>query len=265
MDSMSALWAAAGLVVGMAIGLTGIGSGSLMTPILVLLFGQSPTVAVGTDVVFSAVTKLAATASFGLSRRVDWAVVGRLLLGSIPGAALSVAWIWSARNHAQEIDAVVSRGLAWILAVAAVGLIAQYPLRHLTLQWMVSWSRRAERYAVLLTALGGAFMGVAVTLTSVGAGTLGIVLLVCLYPLRLSSDRLVATDVAQAVPVAVVAAAAHSAIGHVDWRLLGWLLAGSVPGVLLASRLAIRLPAAFTRVLIGLMLAAVCGRLLVLA
>src|SRR5580693_2655263 len=98
------LYAGAGLLVGTLVGLTGVGGGSMMTPILMLLFGQSPSVAVGTDLLFSATTKLVATASFGFSRKVDWSIVGRLLLGSIPGAAAVVVGLWLARRTPHAAD-----------------------------------------------------------------------------------------------------------------------------------------------------------------
>jgi len=245
------------------IGLTGVGGGSLMTPILVLLFGQSPVMAVGTDLVFSATTKLVATASFGYSRRVDWRIVSRLALGSIPGAALIVLWFWLTRRTPGVVDAAISHSLAVILAVAAVALLLQNPLRLLGLRFASVWLKRTERWTTLLTVATGILLGVGVTLTSVGAGALGIVALLALYPLRLTGDRLVATDIAHALPVTVVAAAGHAMLGHVDPSLLALLLIGSIPGVLFASRAAIRLPPALTNTLIAIMLAVVSGRMLV--
>src|SRR5579863_6593133 len=103
----SLLYVAAGLFVGTLVGFTGVGGGSLMTPILVLLFGQSPVVAVGTDLMFSATTKLAATVSFGYSRRVDWRIVGRLAYGSIPGAASIVTWFWLTHTTPGFIEGVI--------------------------------------------------------------------------------------------------------------------------------------------------------------
>lgn len=252
----------AGLFVGAMVGLTGVGGGSLMTPILVLIFGQSPAVAVGTDLVFSATTKLVATASFGYSRRVDWRIVGRLALGSIPGAAAIVAWFWISHRTPGVIEHVIARALAVILAIAAVALLLQYPLRRLGLRLTSVWRERAERYTLPLTVATGLLLGAAVTLTSVGAGALGVVALLALYPLRLTGDRLVATDIAHALPVTAIAGATHALLGHVDLYLLGFLLAGSIPGVLLASRATVRLPAALTNTLVAIMLAFVSQRML---
>jgi uncharacterized protein len=244
------------------VGLTGVGGGSLMTPILVLVFGQSPVVAVGTDLVFSATTKLVATASFGYSRRVDWRIVSRLALGSIPGASAIVLWFWLTRQTPGVVDAAISRSLAVILAVAAVALLLQNPLRLLGLRLTSKWLERAERFTLPLTVVTGVMLGVGVTLTSVGAGALGVVALLALYPLRLTGDRLVATDIAHALPVTVIAAAGHAMLGHVDSNILILLLIGSIPGVLLASRAAIRLPPALTNTLIAIMLGIVSERML---
>jgi uncharacterized membrane protein YfcA len=260
--SESILYIVAGLFVGGMVGLTGVGGGSLMTPILVLVFGQSPVVAVGTDLVFSATTKLVATASFGYSRRVDWRIVSRLALGSIPGAGAIVLWFWLTRGTPGVVDAAISRSLAVILAVAAVALLLQNPLRLLGLKFTATWLKRAERLTLPLTVATGVLLGVGVALTSVGAGALGVVALLALYPLRLTGDRLVATDIAHALPVTIIAAAGHAMMGHVDTSLLALLLVGSIPGVLIASRAAIRLPAALTNTLIAIMLGIVSERML---
>lgn len=244
------------------VGLTGVGGGSLMTPILVLLFGQTPAVAVGTDLVFSATTKLVATASFGYSRRVDWRIVGRLALGSIPGAGVVALWFWLTRGTPGVIDSVIAHSLAVILAVAALALLLQRPLRQMAVKLTANWLARAEHFRLPLTIAAGLLLGVGVALTSVGAGALGVVALLALYPLRLGGDRLVATDIAHALPVTIIAAASHALLGHVDPHLLAYLLAGSIPGVLLASRVAIRLPPQLTNNLIALMLAVVSGRML---
>ena len=260
--SESLLYIVAGLFVGAMVGLTGVGGGSLMTPILVLLFGQSPVAAVGTDLVFSATTKLVATASFGYSRRVDWRIVSRLALGSIPGAGAIVLWFWQTRQTPGVVDAAISHSLAVILGVAAVALLLQNPLRLLGLKLTSTWLERAERFTLPLTVLTGVLLGVGVTLTSVGAGALGVVALLALYPLRLTGDRLVATDIAHALPVTVIAAAGHAMLGHVDSNVLVLLLIGSIPGVVLASRAAIRLPPALTNTLIAIMLGIVSERML---
>jgi uncharacterized protein len=256
------LYAAFGLIVGVLVGLTGVGGGSVMTPILMLVFGQSPAVAVGTDLMFSASTKLVATASFGFSRRVDWPIVGRLALGSVPAAAAVIVWFWLNGRPPGAVDQVIARCLAVVLAFAAVALLLQNSLRRLGLRYTATWLHSADRQRVALTIIAGALLGFGVTMTSVGAGAVGVAVLVALYPLRLTSDRLVATDIAHALPITAIAAAGHATLGHVDLRVLACLLMGSIPGVLLATRASIRLPPQITRTLIAVMLALVSARLL---
>lgn len=256
------LYSVAGLLVGTLVGLTGVGGGSMMTPILMLVFGQSPAIAVGTDLLFAATTKLVATASFGFSRRVDWPIVGRLLLGSIPGSAAVCLSLWLTRRAPSAADAITSRGLGIILAVTAAALIFQMPLQRLGLKATARWLAQVERHKMVLTALAGLILGVAVTLTSVGAGALGVVVLVALYPLRLTAERLVATDIAHALPITLIAGLGNVVLGHVNFTILAALMLGSIPGVLIASRITIRLPARITRTLIALMLGAVSERML---
>ena len=257
------LYALCGLIVGALVGLTGVGGGSLMTPVLVLVFGQPAAVAVGTDLMFSASTKLVATASFGFSRRVDWRIVGRLAIGSVPATAAVILWFWFDHRPPGVVDQLISQCLAVILALAAVAVLLQDPLRRLGLSFAAAWLSNAERHKIALTMAAGALLGVAVTMTSVGAGALGVAVLVALYPLRLPSDRLVATDIAHALPITAIAAAGHAVLGHVNLRVLACLLVGSIPGVILATRATIRLPPQLTRTLIAIMLAFVSERLFV--
>jgi len=261
--SIPLLYAVCGFIVGALVGLTGVGGGSLMTPILVLVFGQPPAVAVGTDLLFSASTKLVATASFGFSRRVDWRIVARLVVGSVPAAAAVVLWFWLDHRPPGVVDQLISRCLAVILALAAVALLFHNVLRRLGLMFAAGSLIGSERHRVGLTVATGALLGVGVTMTSVGAGALGVAALVALYPLRLPSDRLVATDIAHALPITAIAAAGHAVLGHVDLRALACLLVGSIPGVLLASGATIRFPPQLTRTLIAIMLVLVSERLFV--
>src|SRR5258707_1827517 len=237
------LYAGAGLLVGTMVGLTGVGGGSMMTPILMLLFGQSPSVAVGTDLLFSAITKLVATASFGFSRRVDWPIVGRLLLGSVPGSSAGGIGLWLARRTPSAADAITLRALAIILLVTAVALIFQTQLQRVGLKITARALVYLERHKILLTALAGLTLGVAVTLTSVGAGALGVVMLLALYPLRLTGDRLVATDIAHALPITPTAGLGHAFLGQGNLNVPATLLPGAVPAVLLASPIPLPPPA----------------------
>jgi len=252
------LYIASGLLVGVMVGLTGVGGGSFMTPLLMLVFGQSPTTAVGTDLAFAAITKVAATASFGYSHRVDWRIVARLACGSIPGAAVALGCLYLAPSQA-AVDALILRALAVTLSVTALGLLLQRPLRHLGVRLAASVVS-VERHQLVLTVAVGFLIGMAVTLTSVGAGALGTVALVWIYPLRLPPDRLVATDIAHALPLTVIAGLGHAALGHLNFNVLACLLIGSIPGILIASRLVLRLPLVVTRMLVAVMLVVAAGR-----
>ena len=255
-------YVAVGLFVGVMVGFTGVGGGSLMTPFLVLGFGQSPTLAVGTDLLFAATTKLVATTSYGSNGIVDWRIVVRMAAGSLPAATAVIVWFWTTPRMQPVVDHVMLRGLAVMLLISAVGLLLQSRLQRLGSRLTAVALERAERYKPALTVLTGAFLGVAVTLTSVGAGALGVVALLYLYPQRLTPVRLVATDIAHALPLTLLAGLGHAMLGHVNLPVLGCLLLGSIPGVLIAARTTVRLPPAITRALIATMLLVAGTRIL---
>jgi uncharacterized protein len=173
-----------------------------------------------------------------------------------------VIGLWLARHTPTTADTITLHAIAIILLVTAAALIFQTQLQRIGLKLTARALARVERHKLLLTALAGLTLGVAITLTSVGAGALGVVMLVALYPLRLTADRLVATDIAHALPVTLIAGFGHALLGHVNFNVLAALLLGSIPGVLIASRISIRLPARITRILIAVMLGTVSERLL---
>ena len=247
-------YVAAGALVGVIIGLTGIGGGALMTPMLILVFRQTPIIAVGTDLVFAALTKIVATASLGFKRRVDWQVVLRLAVGSVPAAIATLIWLHYTKASGAAVGMVVTRGLAVMLLLTAVGLLFQGHFHRLGLQTAAVTIAKLQRLQPAFTIVAGLVLGVAVTLTSVGAGALGTVALLYVYPLRLTPSRLVATDLAHALPLAIIAGLGHAALGHVDYLLLGNLLLGSVPGVLVGTMCATRAPSWLLRLLIATML-----------
>jgi uncharacterized protein len=240
--------------VGVVVGMTGVGGGALMMPILVLLFGVPPKVAVGTDLLFAALTKSAGVSIHSLRSTIDWQVFRRLACGSLPAAALT-GWLihWLGRASS-KVDGLILAGLGAMLILTAVGLVAKRPLHGLARRLRLGSARAFKRAQPLATVLAGALLGVVVTLTSVGAGALGAVLLLALYPLRLTPQRLVGTDLMHAIPLALVAGSGHWLMGNVDWALLGWMLLGSVPGVLLGAHLATRAPEAALRPMIALLL-----------
>jgi hypothetical protein len=257
------LYVAAGAFVGSLVGLTGVGGGSLMTPLLIFAFGQSPSVAVGTDLLFASITKIAATGSFGVSRRIAWPIVIRLALGSLPGAAAVLTLIALTHRNDLHADRVVMAALGIMLIMTAAAMLLQrimYPSPEAASVDTSADSRSDEGRARLTVAVGF-LLGVAVTLTSVGAGALGTIALLYLFP-RIATDRLVGTDIAHAVPLTLLAGLGHASLGHIDAAVLGYLLIGSVPAVLVTSRLAVHIPQYLLRTLLAVMLAIVGTKIL---
>jgi uncharacterized membrane protein YfcA len=226
----------AGAFVGFMVGLTGVGGGSLMAPILILFFGFSPAVAIGTDLWFAAITKTAGGLIHHKLGSTDWKIVGRIALGSIPAAILTLLWL--AIYHDGELDAgplMKLLGVA-LLVTAGLMLIKKRLARPLiALKAMMGPGMRSHQF--IATIAGGAVVGGLVTLTSVGAGALVAVMLAMLYPLRLGAKSIVGTDIVHAIPLTLVAAIGHSWLGNVDPWLLGSLLLGSIPGIVLGSLL----------------------------
>ena len=232
-------YSAAGFAVGAIVGLTGVGGGSLMTPLLVLGFGVAPVTAVGTDLLFASVTKLGGAASHGLKGHVDWKVTGWLAAGSVPAALAATALLAVLPPAGPQARAVVSIALGAMLVLTALALL----FRKALYAWAArrGESRGPRRHPAAATVALGAFLGAAVALSSVGAGAIGVTALMLLFP-TLAATRIVGTDIAHAVPITLVAGLGHAALGHVDTGLLASLLAGSLPGILLGSHLAARLP-----------------------
>lgn len=224
----------AGAFVSLLVGLTGVGGGSLMAPILILVFGINPAVAVGTDLWFAAITK---SVGGGVHHRFgsrDWVIVGRLALGSLPMAILTLGWL--ALFHDGKLEAgALMKLLGFALLLTAVMMLAKPRLRA-PLQRLRDRMGPAMRSRQLIaTIAGGAIVGALVTLTSVGAGALVAVLLAIIYPLRLGAKTIVGTDIIHAVPLTLIAALGHSWLGNVDGWLLGSLVIGSIPGIILGS------------------------------
>jgi uncharacterized membrane protein YfcA len=257
----ASLYIAAGALVGTLVGLTGVGGGSLMTPLLILAFGQSPSVAVGTDLMFASITKIVATGSFGWSRRVAWPIVKRLALGSLPAAAAVLGILAYTEQRDWHPDRIVVMSLGGLLVLTAATMLLERFLKRAATQGIAAGAHVVERTHPRTTVLVGVGLGIAVTLTSVGAGALGTVALLFLFP-RLATDRLVGTDIAHAVPLTLLAGLGHASLGHLDMSILGALLTGSVPAVLIASRVALRLPQRLLRVLLALMLLIVGAKIL---
>ncbi len=243
--------ALAGAGVGVMVGITGVGGGSLMTPILVLLFGIHPLTAVGTDLLQASATKTAGSVVHGAHRNVDWPIVRRLLSGSLPASAATLVATHLAAADTRALDHVVSAVLGVALLLTASSLAFR--------PWLLRTAERragvpSSRLAARLTVATGAVIGVLVTLSSVGAGAIGMAVLLFLYP-AVPVVRLVGSDIAHAVPLTLLAGAGHILLGTVNGWLLVSLLAGSVPGIVVGSLFAARLPEPLIRaVLAGLLL-----------
>lgn len=248
--------AVAGFGVGVMVGMTGVGGGALMTPILVLLFGVAPAAAVGTDLWFAAITKMAGGVVHHGRGSVDWGVLKRLCMGSLPTALLTLAWLHLTGMN-QVKQGLILNALGAVLLLTSLAMMFKQRT-HAFGQSIRGKAPEAFRRAQPgLTVLAGAVLGFLVTLTSVGAGALGAVMLVYLYPVRLTPAKLVGTDIVHAIPLTLVAGTGHLAMGHVDVSLLGGLLLGSIPGVLLGSVLGSKAPEKVLRGAIAVVLALV--------
>lgn len=236
-------WAqvAAGAFTGLIVGLTGVGGGALMTPLLLLLFGVAPITAVGTDLWFAALTKTVAAPIHQGRGLIDWQIVRRLWAGSLPSSLL-VTLLLRLHFIGTQNAHLLKTAIAAAVLMTVLGLIFQKALLRLGTRFGIGVEDEAHRAQALLTVAAGALLGALVTLTSVGAGALGVVFLVFLYPERLTPSRLVGTDIVHAIPLAVFAGMGHLFIGNVDFKLLALLLCGSIPGVVLGAKLSTRLP-----------------------
>jgi uncharacterized membrane protein YfcA len=246
----------AGFVVGLVVGLTGVGGGSLMTPLLIFFFGVKPHLAIGTDLLFAAFTKMGGTVNLVRSKVVDWRIVGQVAAGSIPASLATLYALdrMGPANPATQGIMTTTLGVALILTAvatlykalrgkAAPAQIAADQLDNAT---------RTRHWT--LPVLFGAVIGALVTLTSVGAGAIGVIVLMLLYP-ALPLPRIVAADIAHAVPLTLVAGLGHASLGTVDWILLLKLLAGSLPGIWLGTCLMHKTPERVIRSLLSALLA----------
>lgn len=227
-------YSAAGAFVSFLVGLTGVGGGSLMAPILILLFGTSPAVAIGTDLWFAAITKSVGGSVHHRLGSVDWQLVKRLALGSIPLAIITLAWLWLVQGGRLE-STILMRLLGGALLLTSVMMVCKPKIQPAMQRLKARLGATVRSQQLVLTVGSGAAIGTLVTLTSVGAGALVAVVLAMLYPLRLSTRTIVGTDIMHAVPLTLVAASGHSFLGNVDGWLLASLLIGSIPGIILGS------------------------------
>lgn len=246
-------YAIAGAVTGFIVGLTGVGGGALMTPILLLVFGVSPTTAIATDLWFAAITKIVGAGVHHRAGQVDWQVVRRLWAGSLPVALLTVVVV-SAGNHLGKVDWLANT-IGVVVIVTALGLMFAPWLLKVATTRRIEQPVQFKAVQPMLTVLAGATLGVCVALTSIGAGALGIVMLLYLYPLRMTPHRLVATDLVHAIPLTVVAGSGYLIAGLVDWSMLVSLLCGSIPAIIVGSLLARKAPGRLLQIVLAVVLA----------
>jgi len=258
LSSINPLFSLSGLLVGLIVGLTGVGGGSLMTPILVLLFGVHPATAVGTDLLYAAITKSGGTLVHGLNKTVDWRVTGRLALGSMPATLLTILALQKFGLQDAKTSATISFMLGIALVLTAVSLL--FRIQLLAFAARHSGPENPAR-TTALTVLTGVVLGVLVSISSVGAGALGVTALLILYP-KLPTVRIVGSDIAHAVPLTLLAGLGHWWLGSVNWVMLVSLLIGSLPGIVIGSKLAPKLPDGVLRPVLATILVIVGLRLI---
>src|ERR1700687_3040732 len=247
MDMIEPLYVISGFGVGLLVGMTGVGGGSLMTPLLILLFGIHPSTAVGTDLLFAAATKTGGSLAHGFAKSIHWSAVIRLASGSIPASIVTLFVLWQLDLNSESSRSLVNLVLCFALILTATSLLFRKAI-------MERFRRRFERldsgttnYATVLV---GAALGVLVSISSVGAGAVGVTALLLLYP-RLPMARIVGSHLPDAVPLTLIAGAGHWAMGAIDWHLMGVLLIGSLPGIVIGSYCATRVPETALRLLLA--------------
>jgi len=250
---MDWMYTLSGFLVGLVVGVTGVGGGSLMTPLLVLFFGVSPATAVGTDLLYASLTK--SLGGWVHSRRgtVDWRVVGLLALGSLPAAVVTIALLKYLTLDEETLRSLVTSVLSVALLLTASALLLKNQIKKLARRRDGTVYELHHRYLPAATIATGVVVGSLVTISSVGAGVLGTVALLFLYP-RMSAVKVVGTDIVHAVPLTAIAGIGHMALGTVDFVLLGSLLLGSLPGIYIGSHLSAKVPEQVLRPLLATML-----------
>jgi len=255
--ALQPIYAMAAFAVGVLVGLTGIGGGSLMTPILILLFGIHPATAVGTDLLHAAVTKTAGSLVHGRSRTIEWQVVRRLAAGSIPTTFITIAALSAVDINGAAARDFINAVLALALAISAALLVFR---DRIVARYSARLAALTDRRVAAITVAVGAAIGALVSISSVGAGAIGATALVLLYP-KLPAARIVGSDIAHAVPLTLAAGIGHWFLGSIDFAVFASLIIGSVPGILLGSYAAARVPDRALRLVLAVTLLAVATKL----
>lgn len=256
---MDVSFVVSGYAVGLLVGMTGVGGGSLMTPLLTLLFGVSPAVAVGTDLAFASITKGVGTFTHRLRGTVHWDIVRRLCIGALPAALLASLSLKYFGTLNQDIGQLIRYMIGGSVLLTVVALL----FKRKMLEWITAHPERQlqGRSLAIATIVSGAVLGVLVTISSIGAGAIGATVLVLLYP-RLTAAEVAGTDIAYAVPLTAIAAVGHWWLGSIDWNLLLALLVGSLPGITLGSYVARAVPEKLLRGLLAVILVTVAFKLI---
>ena len=255
---MTLTYIISGFAVGTLVGLTGVGGGSLMTPLLTLLFGVTPSVAVGTDLAFASITKSAGTFTHRLRGTVEWHVVRLLCFGALPAALLAT---WGLK-HFGALDKEIGQIIRYSIAASVFLTVIAILYRSKLVAWINAHPERQLQGTRLAAATitAGAILGVLVTISSIGAGAIGATILVLLYP-KMPAAHVAGTDIAYAVPLTAIAAFGHWYLGSIDWVLLGSLLIGSLPGITLGSLAAKAVPEKLLRGILATTLTLVACKL----
>src|SRR5258708_15525801 len=251
------LYALSGFTVGLLVGMTGVGGGSLMTPLLILLVGIQPATAVGADLLYAAATKTGGSVAHGWARSIHWPAVIRLASGSIPASILTLVVLWQLDLNGESSRSLVNLVLCFALILAAASLIFRKAILQ-RYRWRLQQLDPAT--TARATVLVGAALGVLVSISSVGAGAVGVTALLLLYP-QLPMACIVCSDIPHALPLTLVAGIGHSATGAIDWQLMGVLLVGSLPGIVIGSYCAHRVPETALRLVLAATLSLAAGNL----
>lgn len=256
---MTLSFVVSGFAVGLLVGMTGVGGGSLMTPLLTLMFGVSPSIAVGTDLAFASLTKGVGTLTHRMRGTVRWPIVRRLCIGALPAALLASL----ALKQFGVLDKEIGQVIRYVIAISVMLTVVALLFKRKMLAWINARPERQLQGGALTAATiaSGALLGTLVTISSIGAGAIGATLLVMLYP-RLTAAEVAGTDIAYAVPLTAIAAVGHWWLGSINWELLLTLLVGSVPGITLGAYAARAVPERVLRGLLAFTLVSVAAKLI---
>ncbi len=251
---MDFTYSIAGFVVGFIVGMTGVGGGSLMTPILVLIFGIKPVVAVGTDLLYAAITKSGGILVHNKKGTIDWRIVGLLASGSVPASIVAVLLLKKLEASGIDYNNIITTSLSIALILTSFALLFKDKLHQVAENDRFDGIRAIhQQLQSPITVMAGIILGFLVTFSSVGAGALGAAILFFVYP-RLPSIKIVGTDLAHAVPLTAVAGLGHLHLGTINFHMLISLLIGSLPGIYIGSHIATHLPEKIMRPALATML-----------